>query len=368
MQSLLSDLRYSARELRNRPGFTLTAILSLALGIGATSAVFSVIYAVLIDPYPYTNAQRITAIHLLDKEGSDRVTGYNGPEINQLRQLKSFESVVAIQQWNLTTTDGDLPEDIRSLSISPESPRTCGAPAMRVRWLVPADAPPGSEPQPIVVLSYKFWQRYFMSDPHVIGRTIRLVHKPYQIVGVMPLRFKWGDSDLYRPAKVTQDPNTGFYVSLKLHKGVTTAQANAELQPFVEDMAKVRPAYFPVTFRVNLRSIVDVYTSQLGTTLYVLFGAVASLLLIGCGNVCLLLLARGIERQHEFAVRSAVGANRSRLLRQLFTESFVVAAAGAAFGLLIAWRCLALIVMFLPENSFPAESLIRINVPAAVFS
>ncbi len=368
MQSLVPDLRHSFRELRKRPGFTLTAVLSLALGIGATSAVFSVIYAVLIDPYPYANADRIVEIHLLDKEGNDRVTGYSGPEIDQLRRLKSFESVVAIQGWNLTTTDGDLPEDVRSLSISPESPNHWGVPAMMGRWLLPADAPTGSEPQPIAVLSYKFWQRYFMSDPHVIGRTIRLVHKPYQIVGVMPPRFKWGDSDVYRPAKVTQDPNTGFFVSLKLRKGVTIAQANAELQPLAEQIAKVRPAYFPVSFRVNLRSIVDVYARQLGTTLYVLLGAVASLLLIGCGNVSILLLARGVEREHEFAVRSAVGANRSRILRQLFTESFVVATAGSAFGLLIAWRSLALIVAFLPEDSFPPESVIRTNVPVALFS
>ena len=368
MQSLLSDLRYSARELRKRPGFTLTAVLSPALGIGATSAVFSVIYAVLINPYPYTGAERIAEIHLLDKEGNDRVTHYTGPEIDQFRQLKSFESVVAIQGWNLTTTDGDFPEDVRSLSISPESPNHWGVPAMMGRWLIPADAPPGREPQPIAVLSYKFWQRFFMGDPHVIGRTIRLVHKPYRIVGVMPPRFKWGDSDLYRPAKVTQDPNTIFFVSLKLHKGVTVAQANAELQLLVEEMAKVRPAYFPLSFRVNLQRIVDVYAHRLDTTLYVLFGAVASLLLIGCGNVAILLLARGIERQQEFAVRSAIGANRSRLLRQLFTESFVLAAAGSMLGLVIAWRCLALILVFLPQYSFPPESLIRINVPVALFS
>jgi hypothetical protein len=165
MQSLVAYLRYSAREFRKRPGFTLTAILSLALGIGATSAVFSVIYAVLINPYPYTNAECIAEIHLIDKEGNDRGTGYNGPEVDQLRRLKSFESVVAIQGWNLTTTDGDVPEDIRSLSISPDSPNHWGVPAMMGRWLIPADAPPGREPQPIAVLSYKFWQRYFMGDP-----------------------------------------------------------------------------------------------------------------------------------------------------------------------------------------------------------
>ncbi|HMI53371.1 MAG TPA: ABC transporter permease [Candidatus Saccharimonadales bacterium] len=368
MQSLVFDLRYSARDLRRRPGITLTAIVSLALGIGATSAVFSVIYAVLFNPYPYTGADRIMEIHLLDNQGNDRFTGYSGPEIDQLRQLKSFESVVAMQGWNLTTTDGDLPEDVRTLSISPESPNHWGVPALMGRWLIPSDAPPGGEPQPIAVVSYQFWQRYFAGDPGVIGRAIRLVHKPYQIVGVMPPRFKWGGNDLYRAAKVTQDPNTGYAVSLKLHKDVTVAQANAELEPVVQAMARVRPAYFPVRFRVNLQSIVDLYARPLGNTLYVLLGAVASLLLIGCGNVSILLLARGIERQHEFAVRSAVGANRARILRQLLTESFVIAAAGSAIGLLVAWRGLALIVAFLPEYSFPPESVIRINIPVVLFS
>ena len=368
MQSLISDLRYSARELRKRPGFTLTAVLSLALGIGATTAVFSVIYAVLIDPFPYLGADRIMEIHLLDNQGNDRVTGYSGPEIDQLRQLTSFESVVAMQGWNLTTTDGDLPEDVRSLSISPESPNHWGVPAMLGRWLIPSDAPPGGEPQPIAVLSYQFWQRYFAGDPNVIGRTIRLVRKPYEIVGVMPPRFKWGENDLYRAAKVTQDPKTGYAVSLKLRKDANIAQANAELEPVVQQMARVRPAYFPVSFRVNLKSIVDIYARPLGTTLYVLLGAVAALLLIGCGNVSILLLARGVERQHEFAVRSAVGADRSRILRQLLTECFVIAAAGSAIGLLFAWRGLALMVAFLPEYSFPTESIIHINIPVVLFS
>jgi putative ABC transport system permease protein len=368
MQSLISDLRYSARELRKRPSFTLTAVLSLALGIGATTAVFSVIYAVLIDPYPYPDADRMMEIHLLDKEGNDRVTGYSGPEIAQLRRLTSFESVVAMQGWSLTTTDGDLPEDVRSLSISPESPNHWGVPAMLGRWLIPSDAPPGAEPQAIAVLGYKFWQRYFRGDPHVIGRTIRLVHQPYQIVGVMPPRFQWGENDLYRAAKVTQDPNIGFGVSLKLRKGVSVAQANSELQPVAEKLAKERPAFFPTSFRVSLQSIVDVYARPLGETLYVLLGAVTSLLLIGCGNVSILLLARGIERQHELAVRAAVGADRIRILRQLLTESLVIAVAGSALGLLIAWRGLALIVAFLPRYSFPAESVIRINIPVALFS
>src|SRR5882724_6697747 len=207
MQSLLSDLRYAARELRKRPGFTLTAVLSLALGIGATSAVFSVIYAVLIDPFPYPGSDRIMEPSLLDQAGKDRYAGLNGPQIERLSQTKSLESVVAMDWWNLTTTDGDLPEDVQANYISPNAPNHWGIRAQLGRWLIPSDAPPGQEPQRVVVLSYQFWHRHFLGNPAVIGRTLQLVHKTYQVVGVMPPRYRWGAADIYLPQKLTQDPN-----------------------------------------------------------------------------------------------------------------------------------------------------------------
>ena len=365
---MLSDLRHSLREFRKRPALTATAVLSLALGIGATTAVFSVIYAVLVNPFPYRDANRLTIIHLLDPQGNERITGYTGPEIAQLRQLKSFESVVALQQANPTTTDGDLPEDVRCLLISPNDPNHFGVPPLLGRWLVPSDAPPGQESANVAVLSYSFWQHYFLGDPHVLGRTIRLDHVPYQIVGVMPPRFTWAETDVFRPAHVTQNPNAGFSVSLRLRSDVTAAQADAELQPLVEHMAQERPAYFPRKFRVKLVGMIDAWKERLGNTLYLLLGAVASLLLIGCGNVSILLLARGIERRHEFAVRAAVGAGRSRILRQLFTESLVIAGAGSAIGLFIAWRGTSLLIKFLPEYSIPQESVVGINIPVLLFS
>jgi predicted permease len=368
MESLMSDLRYAWRELWKRPGFALTAILSLALGIGATSAVFSVVYAVLIDPFPYPGANRIMELRLKDKAGNDRFAGVNGPQLEQLRQNRLFESVVALDGWNLTTTDGDVPEDVQASYLSPNAPNHWGIPALKGRWLIPSDAPFGQDPQPVVVLPYQFWQRYFLGDPNVVGRKIQLVHKSYEIVGVMPPRFKWGAADLYVPLKVSSDPNNYFGASLKLRPGVTVAQANAELQPIIESFAKLAPTRYPETFRVNLQSIIDIYAKPLGPTLYLLLGAVASLLLIGCANVSILLLARGTERQHELAVRAAVGADRLRMIRQLLTESLVIAVAGAVLGVLLAWRSLSLIVAWLPEDSFPAESVIKMNLPVLFFS
>lgn len=368
MASLWTDLRFAVRELRKRPSFTLTAALSLALGIGATSAVFSVIYAVLIDPFPYPGSDRIMEIRLVDKEGHDRFAGPTGPQADVLRQARSTEDVVLMDWWNLTTTDGDLPEDVQAMYIDPNAPNHWGIRALMGRWLIPSDAPPGQTPQPVVVLTYAFWHRYYMGDPKVIGRTIRLVHKPYQVVGVMPPRFKWGNPDIYVPLKVTQDPNIRYAASIKLRAGVNPERASAELQPIIEEFAKAAPTNYPDKFKVKLRSIVEVYARPLGPTLYLLLSAVASLLLIGCANVSILLLARGTERQHELAVRAAIGATRMRMIRQLLTESLGIATAGAVLGVLLAWKGLVLIAANLPEYSFPAESVIKMNVPVLLFS
>jgi putative ABC transport system permease protein len=368
MNSFLFDLRFTLRELRRRPTFTLTAILSLALGIAATSAVFSVIYAVLIDPFPYPGSDRLMELSMLDAAGHDRYSGLNGPQLQLLRQAKSVESIAGMDYWNLTTTDGDLPEDVKTSYLSPDDPNHWGTKALMGRWLIPSDAPYGKDAQPVVVIGYKFWQRYYLGDPNVIGRTIQLVHKPYQIVGVMPPRFKWADVDMYLPLHVSNDPKIFLNASIKLRPGVTTAQANADLQPYLEQFAKEAPERYPDKFRVNLRSITELYAKPLGPTLYLLLGAVASLLLIGCGNVSILLLARGTERQQELAVRAAVGAGRFRMIRQLLTESLAIALAGTSLGVLLAWKCLSLIITWLPQNSIPAESVIKMNLPVLLFS
>ena len=368
MQSLLADLRYAGRELLRRPGFALTAVLSLALGIGATSAVFSVIYAILIDPFPYSGADRIMEMRLVDKAGKDSYMGPSGPQADLIRQAKSIEDVTLMDWWNLTTTDGDLPEDVQANYVDPNAPNHWGIRALKGRWLMPSDAPPGQEPQRVVVVSYQFWQRYYMGDPNVIGRTLQLVRKPYQVVGVMPPRFRWANVDMYLPLKVTQDPNIHYAASIKIRPGVSPEAAAGELEPMIREFAKQSPTQYPDTFKVKLRSIVEVYARPLGPTLYLLLGAVASLLLIGCGNVSILLLARGTERQHELAVRAAVGAGRMRMIRQLLTESLGIATAGALLGVLLAWRGLSLLVARLPENSFPAESVIKMNWPVLLFS
>jgi predicted permease len=368
MRPVFSDLRYAARELRRRPGFALTAILSLALGIGATSAVFSVVYGVLLNPFPYVGADRIMQISLVDPAGRFRGTGMSGAQVEELRQARTVESVVAEDGWNLTTTDGDIPEDVSASYISPNAPNHWGNPALMGRWLIPADAPPGQDPARVVVLGYQFWQRYYSGDPAVIGRTLQLVRKDYQIVGVMPPRFRWREADIYMPLKVRLEPNIYYGVTLKIRPGVSVADANAELQPILQRFAAQTPGRYPDSFRVQLRSIIELFARPMGPRLFLLLGAVTSLLLVGCANVSILLLVRGAHRQQELAVRSALGAARVRIVQQLLTEALVIAVAGAALGVLVAWRGLALIVAWVPTNSFAAESVIEMNLPVLLFS
>jgi putative ABC transport system permease protein len=368
MSSIAADLRYAAREIRRRPGFAVTAVLSLALGIGATSAVFSVVYGVLINPFPYVGADRMMQLVLVDNAGRNRFPGINGAQMEQLRRVRSIESIVGEDGWNLTTTDGDIPEDVVASYITPNAPNHWGVPALMGRWLVPADAPPGQDPARVVVLGYQFWQRYYAADPAVVGRTIQLVRKDYQIVGVMPPRFRWREADLYTPLKTRPEPTAYYGVNLKLRPGVPVAEANAELQPILRQFAAETPGRYPDAFRVNLRSIVELYARPMGPRLFLLLGAVTSLLLVGCANVSILLLVRGAHRQQELAVRAALGAGRSRLVRQLLTEALAIAVAGAALGVLIAWKGLALIVAWVPTNSFAAESVIEMNMPVLLFS
>jgi predicted permease len=368
MRSVIADLRYAARELRRRPGFAVTAVLSLALGIGATSAVFSVVYGVLLNPFPYVGAERMMQLALRDNAGRFRYPGMNGAQLDQLRQARSIESVVAEDGWNLTTTDGDIPEDVVASYVTPNAPSHWGVAALMGRWLIPADAPPGQDPARVVVLGYQFWQRYYAGDPAVVGRTIQLVRKDYQIVGVMPPRFRWREADIYVPLKVRPEPTIFYGTNIRIRPGVPTAEANAELQPLLQQFAAQAPGRYPDQFRVNLRSIIEMYARPMGPRLYLLLGAVTSLLLIGCANVSILLLVRGAHRQQELAVRAALGAGRGRIIRQLLTEAMAIAVVGATLGVLIAWKGLALIVAWIPTNSFAAESVIEMNVPVLLFS
>jgi predicted permease len=369
MHTLLQDLRYALRQLRHSPGFAFAAVISLALGIGATVAVFSVVWAVLMNPYPYRAADRMAHMRLVDKSGQDRFIGLTAQQWQMIRHAAPVEDAFISDQWNLTVTGHDLPEDVQADYMTSNTFQFMGVPPILGRGLLPSDAVDGHDPQPVVVLGYKFWQRHFGSDPGVLGKTLQLVRKNYTIVGVAAPRFTWDDGDVYLPLKVTQDPVRAYYVGLRLKPGVTPAAAGAALTPLIHEFAKVTPNHFPkdaYTFR--LVGLNEDFVKQIGGTLALLFSAVALLLAIGCGNVSILLLARGTARQHELALRSAVGAQRSRIVRQLLTETLVLSFTGAALGVLFAYKAVGMIVAMLPDFSFPHEAAIGVNLPVLLFS
>jgi predicted permease len=368
MKTLLQDIRYGLRQLVKMPGFTLTAVISLALGIGATTAVFSVVYSILMDPYPYAAPDRMVHMRMVTPKGDLNGFGLTMAQWQVIRKSPVVEDAFLEDDWNLTVTGSDLPEDVQGVYFSSNSFNFLGVPVHLGRGLQPSDAVDGQDPQPVAVLGYKFWQRHFNSDPAVLGKTIQLLRKNYIIVGVANQRFAWGDGDVYLPKKITQDPTLGYYVGLRLKPGVSHAAADAALQPLITQFIKETPKHFNEgQSKLHVVGLNEDFVKQLGGTLYLLFGAVALLLVIGCGNVSILQLARATARNHEFAVRAAVGASRSRIIRQLLTEALLLSLTGAALGLALAYKLVAIIVTNLPQYSFPHEAAIHINVPVLVF-
>jgi predicted permease len=368
MRTVVQDLRYAIRQLVKMPGFTFTAIISVALGIGATTAVFSVVYAILMDPYPYADSDRMIHMRFVQPNGDLYGFGVTGTQWQQLRKSPVVENTFMEDDWRLTVTGSDLPEDVQGVYLTSNAFEFFGVPPALGRGLQPSDAVDGADPQPVAVLGYTFWQRHFHADPGVLGKTMQLVRNNYTIVGVAASRFTWGDGDVYLPLKVTGDQVKSLYAGIRLKPGVTHSQADAALGPLIQQFAKETPRHFPPDHqKFHVVGLNEDFIKQLGGTLYLLFGAVCLLLLIGCGNVSILLLARATARQHEFAVRSAIGASRRRIIRQLLTEAVLLSLTGAILGLLLAYRTVSVIVANLPQFSFPHEAAIQINLPVLAF-
>jgi len=319
-------------------------------------------------PYPYPAADRIVRLTVDSVAGSGDPVLLNGAEIQILRQSPVVESVLASDNSALMLTGQDLPETVHAASLISNNFQDLGVPPILGRGLWPSDAVDGHEPRPVAVLSYRFWRRHYLSNPDVVGRTLQLDHRNYEIVGVAAPRFTWGDADVYLPLKLMREPGRTVMINLHLRPGVSRASAGAALQPLVEQFAKYMPQDFPDVFRVRVEGLNDWVLRSMGGTLYLVFAAVMLLLAIGCANVSILLLARGTARQHELAVRTAIGAGRMRIIRQLLTDSLLLAAIGAVLGVLTSYGALALIRNLLPQNTFASEAVIRINLPVLFFS
>jgi predicted permease len=367
---MIRDLRHFTRQILQNPGFVLIAVVSLALGIGATTAIFSVVYAALINPYPYPAADRIvrlTAATGNNDNGGDWIN-LNSAQVRQFAQSPVVESVLAIDFHAMLLTGRDYPDNVLATALSSNGFKDLGVPPLMGRGLLPSDAVDGQEAELVTVLSYKFWQEHFLADPDIVGKPLELDHQKYRIVGVAAPRFTWYNPQIWIPLSFAKDPSRRYVIDFFLKPGITHSAANAALQPLIEQFAKESPKQFPERFQVRVEGLNEWVTRDMSGTLYLLFGAVMLLLAIGCGNVSILFLARGTARQQELSVRAALGASRARLVKQLLTESLLLSLVGAGFGILLSYAILAAMKTVLPRYAFAPEVVVSINLPVLCFS
>ena len=367
MRTLVQDLQFAVRQFLKAPSFALSAILSLMLGIGATTAIFSVVYGVLLDPYPYKDNDRMVHVELLDKNGRGPLLIINGSQAKDLRNASVVEDFFMQDDKTESLTGEKFPASVLVGLYSPNLFEFMGVPPLLGREFTPADAP-GKNPAPVAVLSYLFWQRQYGGSRDVLGKTIELDHARYTVIGVAPPRFTWGDSDVYLPAVPSADPHYYWNAFLRLKPGTNFAAAQAEMQTLVDQFAKQDPTGYPQNVRVKIVTLNEQVLGRFAGAIVFLFGAVVLLLLIGCANVSILQLARGAARQHEFAVRTSLGAGRTRLIRQLLTESVLLSFTGAGLGVLAAYWGVKGLSTIMPYYSFPHEAAIRVNPAVLLFS
>ena len=374
MESLLQDLRYGARMLLKQPGFTIVAVIALALGIGANTAIFSVVNAILLRPLNYKDSDRLVQINhnypKLDLKASVSAIGYT----HYRDHCDAFEAIGAASSWAVNLTESGDPERLLGMAVSHTFLPMLGIEPARGRVFTSDEDQPGHDR--VVVLSDGLWHRRFAGDPNLVGNTIRLNGENYTVVGIMPPSFQFGREfaqpiDLYSPIAFTPeqlDPNRWrnefLFVVAKLKPNVTLEHAQAQMDTIA---ANVRREYFgggdaddPSSWGLLLRSLSEIVVGEIRPALLVLLAAVGFVLLIACANVANLLLARAALRHKEIAIRSALGAGRWRVIRQLLTESILLAVIGGAIGLALAyWGMRAM--LSLNEDRIPRAGEIGID-------
>ncbi len=376
MQTLWQDLRYGFRTLQRNFAFTAVAVIALTLGIGANTAIFSVVNSVLLRPLPYAEADRIVAIQELGKEGN-RVQVTPANFLDWRAQNTVFEHLAAILTRPANLADESTAERINLAMTSANFFSVFGVQPQRGRFFFPEDEQAGHAP--IAVISNGLWLRRFGGDPEMVGKAITLDGTAYTVVGIAPAGFQYPDqTEVWLPPfrlapalssrmDVTQVRGFGFLSAVALLKeNVSVEAAHAEMETLT---ARLREQY-PQTNNNRFNRVVSLHTHLVGDTqllLMLLLGAVGFVLLIACANVANLLLARAAARQKEMAIRAALGASRWRVLRQLLTESLLLAFAAGSFGVLLAWWSVDLLIRFLPKD-FPRRHDINLDFTVLGFT
>ncbi len=352
-EGILRDLKYAIRTLARTPGFTLTAILVMALGIGSTTALFTVVRAVLLNPLPYPSSSRLVSLYESDAV-SNRPTPWDAVAAGVFQEWQRAAQNTAQmaldspwQSYNVSASGGQLPESISAAWVSWNLFRVLGvAPALGRDFLASDDRP---NAQATAILSYAFWKRRFAADPAIVGKSVYLDAKPYTIIGVMPAAFDYPlpKTQLWTAASHEAEPEMmstyadhEFFVTARLAPGAALTGLVSQIDT-VQHHIKLAHPESSVHSRAVGRSLLDSTVEDFKTPLYALLAATICVLLIACLNVANLLVARSAARQKDLAIRTALGGSRWRLIREHLTESLVLSIAGGALGLLFAWAALA---------------------------
>lgn len=366
----MNDIRYAIRQLFKNPGFSIIAIVTLALGIGANTAIFSVVNAVLLRPLPYAHPEQLVQVFGTQSQLAEAPCS-PANFLDWKERNEAFAGIAAYTNEGYNLTGSNTPERLRGTRVSADFFSLLGVQPILGRAFTAEDDQEGRDE--VVILSHQVWQRRFGSDPSIIGRSLLLNNKNRTVLGVMPARFSFGDSriDLWTPIafsaeeKTTRDTNY-IYVVARLKPGVTFDKAQAHMSMLARQQAEQHPKT-NTSVGVGLKTLADQLVGDVRPMLWVLLGAVAFVLLISCGNVANLLLARATDRQKEIAIRSALGASRSRVIRLLLTESVLLALIGGSLGLLLAVWGIDLLVSLKPTN-LPRLEEIGIDAPIFGFT
>ncbi|WP_338873279.1 ABC transporter permease [Myxococcus stipitatus] len=372
METFLRDLRYTLRSLRASPGFTLVAVLALALGIGANSAVFSVVNGVLLTPPPFEAPDRL--LHLsndIKKAGLEDV-GISVPEYQDFATLPRVFSSVAAYTWrDMTLTGGGAAQRFGVVHGTSTLFPTLGVTPVLGRGFTEEEAKPGA--QKVVVLTHKAWRAYFAEDPRVLGKTMQLDGEPYTVVGVLPRGVAYPlKADLFVPLVPNAEwvhSRTNRHLSslARMKPGVTLEQVRADVARVAQEMEAGEPLYQGMGWSIRTTPLEERVVGKVRGALWLLLGAVGFVLLVACSSVANLLLSRAAAREREVSIRAALGASRGRLVSQFLTESLVLSAVGGGLGLLFAlWGTDALLAFV--GDGLPRVAQVRLDMTSVAFT
>jgi predicted permease len=372
---LWQDVKYATRSLRRAPGFSLVILVTLALGIGATTAMFSVVRGVLLRPLPFPDADRVVRLSPVNKADNTGQGSVSSLEMEDWeRDLTGFTAVGGYNAGEMVYGDGPEPTYVRTAHVSKGFFKTMGAAPMLGRVLRPEEHVVGADHA--VVVSHAFWQQQLGADPQALGRSIRLDGEPYTIVGVMapdftfpvPRMAAWLSSSLITEADVCCG-REGRWLSVvgRLRPDVTPEQGGAEVEALLQRLAATYPASNAAWTTASVERVRDVIVGPVRRGLLVLFGAVGLVLIVVCVNVANLMLVRGTARERELTLRAAIGAGRARIVRLLLTESLVLALVGGLLGVLTAWWGVRALVA-LSEHFLPRAADIRVDGGVLAFA